>query len=117
MVVPDATRYGGGTQRQADRRMSGRIHPPRLGVRRTSNDVASCRKVTAEAAGKRYAKTSTAGLGAGRHEKSLSCKPGACGDDRSACNGGGLAVQGATSASGGVLRLVRRLRRPQRRRD
>ena len=79
--------------------------------------LARCRKVTAEAAGKRYAQTSTADSGAGRHEKSLSCKPGACGDDRSACNGGGLAVQGATAASGSVLRLVRRLRRPQRRRD
>src|SRR5262249_39182844 len=70
------------------------------------NDVARCRKVTAEAAGKRYAKTSTAGSGAGRHEKSLSRKLSACGDDRSACKGGGLAVQGATTASGGVLRLV-----------
>src|SRR5215831_18705940 len=68
-----------------------------------SNNVARCRKVTAEAAGKRYAQTSTAGSGAGRHEKSLSCEPGACGDDRCACNGGGLAVQGATAASGGVL--------------
>src|SRR5262245_60915600 len=81
------------------------------------NDVARCRKVAAEAAGKRYAKTSTAGSGAGRHEKSLSRKLGACGDDRSACKGGGPAVQGAATASGGVLRLVRRLRRPQRRRD
>src|SRR6516162_4144284 len=53
----------------------------------------------------------------GRHEKSLSCQPSACHDDRSACDGGGLATRGAASASSGVLRLVRRLCRLQRGRD
>src|SRR5262249_12041079 len=82
-----------------------------------SNDVARCRKVTAEAAETCYAESPTAAWGAAGHEECLSCKPGACGDDRRTRNGSGLAVQGAASASGGVLRLVRRLRRLQRRRD
>src|SRR4029453_362797 len=66
-----------------------------------------CRKVTADSAGKDYAKASAVVLGTGRHEKSLSWKSGSGGDDRRACNRGGLAIQGTTSAAGGVLRLVR----------
>src|SRR6516162_9092765 len=50
----------------------------------------------------------------GRHEESLSCQPSACHGDRGACDGGGVATRGATSASSGVLRLVRRLCRLQR---
>src|SRR5262249_56226951 len=51
-----------------------------------------------------------------RHEKSLSRKPRFGGGVGRACDRGELAVQGATSASGGVLRLVRRLRGLQHRR-
>src|SRR5262245_21303992 len=53
----------------------------------------------------------------GRHEKSLSCQPSACRGGFSACDGGGPALHGAAFASGGVLRLVRRLCRLQRGRD
>src|SRR5262249_61295848 len=48
----------------------------------------------------------------GRHEKSLSCEPDACGGDRKACNGGGPALQRAALAFRGVLRLVPRLSWP-----
>src|SRR5262249_41543425 len=50
----------------------------------------------------------------GRHEKSLSCEPDACGGDRRACNGGGPALHGAPFASPGGPPLGPRPLRPPR---